>query len=238
MDTSRFRATSLHFQHYASPDRIGISETTPRLSWKFENAPANFKQARYQLQIHAAPPSQSSPPDHDIVTESDQGVLVEWPLTNPLSSRARVFARVRCWSHQGDESDWGDYASVVCGLLERDLWTAKRIASPWDYPSTVTQPEELFAKEFVTSDQKNLAKARLYITAQGTYEARINATRVGDHLLAPGWTVYDRRLRYQTFDVLPLLSQTSVVLQRHRGQTGRGMVLRSTELGSRLSQIH
>ncbi|PJF45361.1 MAG: alpha-L-rhamnosidase, partial [Candidatus Thermofonsia Clade 3 bacterium] len=47
--------------------------------------------------------------------------------------------------------------------------------------------------------------ARLYITALGLYEAEINGQTVGDHVFAPGWTVYDERLRYQTFDVTALL---------------------------------
>jgi alpha-L-rhamnosidase len=29
----------------------------------------------------------------------------------------------------------------------------------------------------------------------------VNGRRVGDHVLAPGWTSYHHRLRYQTFDV-------------------------------------
>jgi alpha-L-rhamnosidase len=49
--------------------------------------------------------------------------------------------------------------------------------------------------------------ARLYITALGLYEAQINGVVVGDHVLAPGWTVYDARLRYQTFDVTALLQE-------------------------------
>ena len=45
-----------------------------------------------------------------------------------------------------------------------------------------------------------IKSARLYITALGVYEAQLNGRVVGDHAPAPGWTVYDRRLRYQTFD--------------------------------------
>ena len=49
------------------------------------------------------------------------------------------------------------------------------------------------------------ARARLYVTALGVYEASSTARCVGDHVLAPGWTSYDHRLRYQTFDVTALL---------------------------------
>jgi hypothetical protein len=43
--------------------------------------------------------------------------------------------------------------------------------------------------------------ARLYVTAHGLYEIEINGQRAGDHALAPGWTSYAHRLRYQTHDV-------------------------------------
>ena len=47
--------------------------------------------------------------------------------------------------------------------------------------------------------------ARLYVTAHGSYEMELNGARVGDHVLAPGWTSYHHRLRYQTLDVTDLL---------------------------------
>ncbi|MDP9795031.1 alpha-L-rhamnosidase [Catenuloplanes nepalensis] len=50
-----------------------------------------------------------------------------------------------------------------------------------------------------------IVSARLYITAEGLYEASINGARVGDALLTPGWTAYRHRLRYQTYDVTALL---------------------------------
>lgn len=45
------------------------------------------------------------------------------------------------------------------------------------------------------------ASAQLYITAHGVYEATLNGTTLGDHVLAPGTSDNDR-LSYQTFDVL------------------------------------
>ena len=48
---------------------------------------------------------------------------------------------------------------------------------------------------------KPIAKARLYATALGLYELRINGRRVGDYVLAPDWTDYRKRVRYQVYDV-------------------------------------
>lgn len=61
----------------------------------------------------------------------------------------------------------------------------------------------IFRKEFSTKE--NIKKANLTITARGVYEARINGNRVGEFFLAPGYTVYDRRLQVQTYDVTDML---------------------------------
>ncbi len=50
-----------------------------------------------------------------------------------------------------------------------------------------------------------IKRAVLYATALGLYEADINGQRVGDHVLAPDWTDYRKRLRYQAYDVTALL---------------------------------
>lgn len=48
-------------------------------------------------------------------------------------------------------------------------------------------------------------KAILKITALGVYEAKLNDERVGDFILAPGWTSYLNRLQVQSYDVTDML---------------------------------
>ena len=59
---------------------------------------------------------------------------------------------------------------------------------------------------------KPLAKATVYATALGLYELRLNGQRVGDHFLAPEWTDYAKRLRYQEYDVTSLLTSGNNVI--------------------------
>jgi alpha-L-rhamnosidase len=54
---------------------------------------------------------------------------------------------------------------------------------------------------------KPIAKARIYATALGLYELHLNGARVGDHILAPDWTDYNKRVRYQDYDVTSLVKQ-------------------------------
>lgn len=62
----------------------------------------------------------------------------------------------------------------------------------------------------------NIKRARLYISALGVYQAEINGVRVGSDFFAPGWTDYQKRVQYQTYDVTGLL---------HRGDNAIGVIL-------------
>lgn len=58
----------------------------------------------------------------------------------------------------------------------------------------------------------NMKKAELLLTAQGVYEAVLNGKKVGDGVLAPGWTSYRKRLQYQTYDISELLEERNELL--------------------------
>lgn len=67
----------------------------------------------------------------------------------------------------------------------------------------------VFIKEFTVSKKAEYAELR--ITARGVYEAEINGSRVGDFIMAPGWTVYGSRLQYQVYDVTDMLRNDNVI---------------------------
>ena len=49
--------------------------------------------------------------------------------------------------------------------------------------------------------KKPVKTAKLHITSVGVYEAVLNGERVGEFILAPGWTSYKKRLQFQCYDV-------------------------------------
>ena len=81
-----------------------------------------------------------------------------------------------------------------------------------NFPADLQPPPALpyLRKTFTVA--KPVAKATLYATALGLYELRLNGRRVGDHILAPEWTDYAKRLRYQEYDVTALLASGQNVL--------------------------
>ncbi|WP_306896309.1 glycoside hydrolase family 78 protein [Agromyces albus] len=182
-------------EHHRSP--IGIGEPTPRLSWKVSGEPG-WRQAAAELEIVRRGGVRRW------VIETEQQVLVDWP-DEPLRSREHAIVRVRV---RGDGASWGawsDPSDLEAGLLEPDDWAAVPVGGAWpEDPDSDDRRPALVRREFEVGD--DLVSARLYATAHGLYEAEINGRRVGDDALAPGWTVYPRRLRYYTYDVTELLA--------------------------------
>lgn len=93
--------------------------------------------------------------------------------------------------------------------FDDSAWQAAREAAtygsgPWgSNVSLPSQPSPYLRKDF-TAD-KAIAQARLYVSALGVYEVHINGQKVGDHVLAPGWTEYTKRVPAQTYDVTSLV---------------------------------
>ncbi len=59
------------------------------------------------------------------------------------------------------------------------------------------------AREFELDAVPSSATVR--ISALGLYRAYVNGQRIGDDLLTPGWTCYDDRIAYQTYDIAKAL---------------------------------
>ncbi|MBV9469746.1 MAG: family 78 glycoside hydrolase catalytic domain [Abitibacteriaceae bacterium] len=80
---------------------------------------------------------------------------------------------------------------------------------PWgQVPDTRTAPPApLLRHTFAV--QGRLKRARAYICGLGYFELHLNGQKVGDHMLDPGYTRYDRRDLYVTYDVTPYLQAGS-----------------------------
>ncbi|EOR28224.1 alpha-L-rhamnosidase [Clostridium sartagoforme AAU1] len=127
-----------------------------------------------------------------------------------LKSRIRIYWKVKIWDEEGKESDWSDIAFFEMGLLKVEDWSSKWINPEKEIDSNIQYPASYLRKEFCLD--KAVKKARLYITSCGVYEAWINGKRVGDQVLTPGATNYDKRLQYQTYDVTELIDLKQNVL--------------------------
>lgn len=205
------RITNVILEHHR--EALGIGESQPRISWRFAGSTANWTQSAYEVEI-IRPDSPHAPAESYLVTSSDSS-LVPWP-GKPLISRASRLLRVRATSEEHGKTQWSDYVQVEAGILPPEEWKCSLIQC--DSRPDLTQPHApvVFRRQFEITTA--IHKARLYISAHGIYEAEINGQRVGDHVLAPGWTPYEYELPYQTFDITPNLRRGQNAIAAHVGE--------------------
>lgn len=95
----------------------------------------------------------------------------------------------------------------------------------------------IFKKDF--SVEKDLYSAILKISARGVYEAKINGKRIGDFILAPGWTVYEKRIQLQTYDITNLLEhENSLQIELAQGWYLGGISGLKSESNKALARQH
>ena len=179
--------TTLRFEHHR--EALGIGEAEPRLSWTVRSAPTGWRQARYEIE---------SGDGATVTVEGAESVLVPWPFA-PLVSRERRELRVRVTGEDGVASGWSEWAPVEAGLLETSDWTAQ-LVGPSTSGGLAGAGSPLLRGTFELPGGA-VRRARVYATAHGVFQLEVNGTRVGDDELAPGWTAYESRLRYVTYDV-------------------------------------
>ncbi len=182
-------------EHKENP--LGIDNRKPRFSWKILSAEKNTIQVAYQIQVSTDQRFSSK----KIVWQtnkvnSEESLLIPYG-GSPLLPSQRYFWRVKIWSNTGKESKWSETAFFETGLMEPEGWKAKWIEMPGD--TLRYSPSPHFRKEFIIT--KPIAKATIYVTSHGFYELHLNGKKVGNHVLTPGWTSYNKRLQYQVYDV-------------------------------------
>lgn len=190
--------------HHGGSVALGIGESQPRISWRFEGDYTNWTQGGYTIQVSR---DSGSTVELFDVHNSSQSHLVPWP-TVALSSAESATVRVRAYGSGGGQDGvntaWSDAFTVEPGLLSEQDWSgALMIAEDGETEQNQTHRPVLFRNDFELGH--GVVSARLYITAFGLYDAYINGERVGDGVLAPGWQSYAHRLVYDTYDVTSLL---------------------------------
>jgi alpha-L-rhamnosidase len=86
-------------------------------------------------------------------------------------------------------------------------WSALPIAPNEDFDGA-----PLLRREFGLAEGHGpVTRARLHASAHGVFETYLNGNPISDDLLSPGWSSYEWRLRYRSYEVTALLQPTSVL---------------------------
>ncbi|MCE7059695.1 alpha-L-rhamnosidase [Dyadobacter sp. CY343] len=180
-------------------------QKSPRLSWELQSGENNQVQTAYQILVASSPENLTEAKADLWNTNKTTGratYQIEYK-GKPLSSRTICYWKVRSWDKNGVPGKWSEAALWEMGLLAKNEWKADWIGLDLDHLGKGKvyhlPPAPYLRKQVVI--KKGLKKARLYVTALGLYEFQINGKKAGDAFLTPGWTDYDKRVYYQTYDV-------------------------------------
>lgn len=202
-------AVQLRCENFAEP--LAIDAISPRLSWVLQGK--GTARVRYQSAYQILVATSKERLANDRADLWDSGRFVSQRQNQlayagkPLLSWQTCYWKVRVW--EGDvRGPWSAPSRWDMGLLEPSDWKAVWLDDGKPTPKTdedcyADDPAPLFRKPFVA--HKPVARARLAISGLGYYEASINGAKVGDHVLDPGWTRYDKRIGYAVYDVTGLV---------------------------------
>lgn len=221
------KVVQLKTEYLVNP--IGIDLRAPRFGWQIEATSKsifNQKQSAYQVLVATSADKLTEAKadawnSGKVVSDENAQIVYKG---KPLVSGQKYFWTVRIWNASNEATPWSETAFWSMGLLEKQDWKAKWIGDQPDQAQNAYK-NYLATKDPSAKDFKNerpvgpsspmlrkkftinpsIKEAVLYVSALGYYEIAINGKKVGDHVLTPEWTDYDKRVQYQSYDVTSML---------------------------------
>ena len=199
-DDERVKIAGLRCEYSEEP--LAIDGDSVRFTWRYESDDpvASFRQ--HKVEVRIATDEASLADGETCVATSGRvrgGQMVTMP-TDSLEAESRYCWQVRGYNALGVETMVSPVAWFSTAKLHGKAWSAKWITDSHDKDY---EPAPMFRKRFRVNGK--VARASLYISAAGYYDAAINGSRVSDDWLNPGYTHYDRRNLYMVHDVTDLL---------------------------------
>ncbi len=194
---------------------LGVDIQQPRFSWNLDSDQRGTRQKAYRILVS----SSENFDDLSVIwdskkIESDQSIQIFYK-GKKLESNKKYFWKVNVWDQNGNKhaspaSFW------TTGLFKKTEWKAQWIgldrAEGSDAPDFMRRKlsARMLRKEFKL--QKKVKRATVFVSGLGLYELYLNGKKIGDQVLAPALTEYNKTIFYNTFDVTGnLRSNTNVI---------------------------
>ncbi len=186
---------------------IGIDVKRPLLSWEISSDLRGQKQTAYRILV-ASSEENLKINNGDIW---DSGKIMSAQSTQikykglPLKSDRTYYWKTAVWGKDGKTMRWSAPAFWTTALLKDSDWKAEWIG--WDRNDSAPGldslirplPARMLRKAFPV--KKKIKKATAFVSGLGLFELYINGQKIGNQVLSPALSEYDKRTYYMTFDV-------------------------------------
>lgn len=218
------QVTHLLCNYRESPS--GIDAHPPVFSWEIASSQKGFLQSASRIIVGdnaAAVHKGAGNTWNSGKMKTAQSINVAYS-GKKLSPSQKYYWRVEVWDQKG-QSYKSAVDSFSTALFDAGDWSNAKWIGYDDLPDSmlvipgVHAPHAkslgnkalqrtvvpLFRKEFAIT--KNVKRATAYISGLGHYELTINGEKAGNSFLAPGWTYYEKRVLYNTYDITQAIKQ-------------------------------
>ena len=178
--------------------KLFCASVCPSFSWRMISLYPGTMQESYRI-VAKNSDSEELLWDSGIV-ESDISAGIRWH-GKPLPSRCRVKWQVAVTDTEGNSVISAE-AFFETPLFKNTDWSAKWIWFDGNNPVT-SSPLPYFRKEFTV---KNISRARLYAGCRGIFELHLNGKIVSPDRMSPGWSNFNTRIQYLSYDVTSMLA--------------------------------
>jgi len=188
----------------AKSNPTGIASTLPRFSWKNVAEVNGAGQAAYQILVA----SSESLLDEEKVdlwnsgkVQDSESVWIKYG-GEPLQSRSVACWKIRVWDQNDIPSPWSDTARFSVGLLDTADWSGQYIGSSLENNVDFAP---LLRNSF--SLDESYEEMYMHVNSLGYHELYVNDRKVGDAVLAPAESQFDKRSFSLSYDLTPYLEQ-------------------------------
>jgi hypothetical protein len=220
---------NLACEHRVNP--LGVDVAQPALNWTLQSDKRGEKQTAYEILAASGESLLKNDTgdlwDSGKII-SDETIQIPY-AGKKLNSSQPVFWKVRAWDADGKVSAWSKTANWTMGILSKPDWqNAKWISADGAQKYGVSYPafaradfsqRQAFAREYPNAEKTGepdfssllarrefqvrpgLVRAVIHVSGLGQYEFSVNGKKVGDAILAPGWTDYRKTVLYDTYDI-------------------------------------
>ncbi len=222
-----------------------IEDQHPKLSWVIQSNGFQKSQSAYQV-IVATSPKKLQAAKADIwdsgKTKSSNSIHVKLN-GKPLEPLSEYYWKVRIWDESGNQSQWSPMGTIRTGLMGIENWKeAEWISLTRDtrksehrfrkyqtgamkQASMVTSNSAGFFRKTINQDEKP-ESVYAYICGLGYYELYINGEKVGDRVLDPPPSNYNKQAYYVSYNITESIN---------KGENAIGIILGNGFYGQNIS---